>query len=332
LIEVSADQVLHTPRSFAADWDLQLAEPPDDPDSLLAATTAEPIEALAFSTGLTGNAFQVAGPRGRALTSPATLLSVVGTMGPFVERGRPASTADDVVLGPALAKELGADVGDQVAVDTGGEGDQPYVVSGIGRLDDGDDTDQEFFVTPDGLARIQPVDESTTEGAFLRLGDAPDDVRQRLAALGWISAVPPSRIANLGEIGSVPRLLALALCVLGLGGATHSLLVAGRKRRHDLAVATSLGFTRRQLAATMQWQGLLTAGAALVLGLPLGALAGRLIWRAVAEDAGALDLVSIPWAVLLIVPVATLVAVGGVASIVGHRTAMLDPARTLRGE
>ncbi len=130
----------------------------------------------------------------------------------------------------------------------------------------------------------------------------------------------------------MPRLLAVALAVLGLGGVTHSLLVAGRRRRHDLAVATSLGFTRRQLASTVRWQGVLTVCAAIVVGLPLGALLGRLIWKHVANGVGAVDLVSIPWTMVLAVPATTLLLVGCVASVVGHRTAMLDPARTLRGE
>jgi hypothetical protein len=86
------------------------------------------------------------------------------------------------------------------------------------------------------------------------------------------------------------------------------------------------------VASTVRWQGLLTAGAAVVVGLPLGAVVGRLIWKRVAHGVGAVDLVAIPWVVVLLVPVATLLAVGCVASVVGHRAAMLDPARILRGE
>ena len=123
-----------------------------------------------------------------------------------------------------------------------------------------------------------------------------------------------------------------ALGVLGLGGVVHSLLVASRRRRHDLAVATSLGFTRTQLASTVRWQGLLTASAAIVVGLPLGVLVGRLIWKQVADGVGALDLVSIPWATFVLVPAVALLIVGALGTVVGHRTARLDPARTLRGE
>jgi ABC-type lipoprotein release transport system permease subunit len=332
LVDVSAGDVLRTPRAFAAAWDLELSDAPDDREALIASTAAEPIEAFAVATRVSGNVFLATGPRATALVSPGSLDVIVGSMGPVLERGLPAATADDVVLGSAIADDLGVDIGDRLSVNSGANGDQAFVVSGIGRLADGDETDRVFFVTPEGLGRLQSIDEQSVDGAYVRLGAVDDRVRERLADLGWVATVPPSKVANLSEVGSVPRLLAVALAVLGLGGVTHSLLVSGRRRRYDLAVATSLGFTRRQVAATVRWQGLLTAGVAIVVGLPLGALLGRLVWKHVADGVGAVDLVSVPWAMLLLVPAAALLAVGCVASVVGHRTAALDPARTLRGE
>lgn len=332
LVDSSADDVLSTPRAFGADWDLQMGEQPDDPEATIAATAAEPVEAFALVKQVTGNVSLAAGPHATALVGPSTLEQVVGSMGPLLERGRPAVSPDDVVLGPAIAEELGADVGDRVTMTSDTGADLAFTVSGIGRLDDGDETEQTFFLTPDGLDRLQPADEQTLANAYVRLGSVDDEVRQRLADLGWIATIPPSRVSSLSEIGSVPRLLATALAVLGLGGVTHSLLVAGRRRRRDLAVARSLGFTRHQVASTMRWQGVLTAGVAIVVGLPLGALLGRLVWKHVASGVGAIDLVSIPWAMVLLVPVTTLLVVGCVASVIGHNTAGHDPARALRGE
>ena len=68
------------------------------------------------------------------------------------------------------------------------------------------------------------------------------------------------------------------------------------------------------------------------VGLPVGVLIGRPIWKRVAEGVGALDLVSIPWATFVVVRAAALLVVGALGTVVGHRTARLDPARTLRGE
>ena len=332
LIDVSADEVLRTPRAFAADWDLEMSEPPDDEEAVIAATAAEPIDAFAISVRVDGSMFAVAGPEKTSLASPGSLDPIVGSMGPFIDRGRAAQTAEDVVLGESFAQELDVDLGDRIEIDLGDRVRQPFVVSGIGRLSDGDETDRAFFVTPEGLGRLQITDEPAIDGAYVRLGDVDDGVRERLAELGWTPTSPPSRVANLSEIGSVPRLLAIALGALGLGGVVHSLLVASRRRRHDLAVAMSLGFTRTQLASTVRWQGLLTASAAIVVGLPLGVIVGRLIWKQVADGVGALDLVSIPWATFVVVPAAALLMVGALGTVVGQRTARLDPARTLRGE
>ena len=139
-------------------------------------------------------------------------------------------------------------------------------------------------------------------GAFVRLGDIDAAGRARLADLGFVPATPPSRIANLSQIGSVPRLLAIALALLGIGGATHGLLVATTKRRADLAVARALGFTPRQAASSVRWQGIVITTAAVVVGVPLGLVVGRLVWKQVAAGVGAVDLVSIPWPMILIAP------------------------------
>jgi ABC-type lipoprotein release transport system permease subunit len=239
---------------------------------------------------------------------------------------------DDVVLGAAVAKSIGADIGDRVTVDAGGRRDNEFIVSGIGRLSDGDETDLAVVTTPDGLMRLQSSDQLAIEGAFIRLGDIDAGGRSRLADLGFVPTTPPSRIANLAQIGSVPKLLAIALALLGIGGATHGLLVASTRRRADLAVARALGFTPRQAASSIRWQGSMITAIAVVVGVPLGVVIGRLVWKQVAQGVGAVDLVSIPWPMILIAPLVALAAMVTVASIVGRRAARLQPAAVLRSE
>lgn len=196
----------------------------------------------------------------------------------------------------------------------------------------GDETDLVFFTTPDGLARLQGSEPVAVDGAFVRLGDIKSAGRARLADLGFVPATPPSRVANLGQIGSVPRLLAIALAVLGIGGATHGLLVATTQRRADIAVARALGFTPRQAASSNRWQGLVITVVAVVVGVPLGMIVGRVVWKQVAAGVGAVDLVSIPWPMVLIAPLIALAVMVLVASIVGRRAAQLQPATVLRSE
>ena len=300
---------------------------------MIAAVSAEPgVDAFALRLETNGNQFVITGPGGTSLMSPQTYQSITGSMGPFIEQGQTAATEDDVVLGVSIATAIGADVGDAVTVATGEQGDQEYIVSGIGRLSDGDETDLAFFTTPDGLARLGGPDSTNVNGAFVRLGDIDAAGRVRLAGLGFVPATPPSRIANLSQIGSVPKLLAIALALLGIGGATHGLLVATTKRRADLAVARALGFTPRQAASSVRWQGIVITTAAVVVGVPLGLVVGRLVWKQVAAGVGAVDLVSIPWPMILIAPVAALALMVTVASIVGRRAARLEPALVLRSE
>jgi ABC-type lipoprotein release transport system permease subunit len=333
LVDGSTTEVLRTPSAFAAPWDLQLTAQPDDPDAVIGAASAEPgVEALALQFAVTGNQFVITGPDGTSLVSPQTFQSITGSIGPFVDRGRPPAAVEDVVLGEAVAESIGADVGDAVRVDAGEQGDQEFIMSGIGRLSDGDETDLAFVTTPDGLTRLQSSDQLAINGAFIRLGNADDEAIDRLADLGFVPTTPPSRVANLSQIGSVPRLLALALAVLGIGGATHGLLVASNRRRADLAIVRALGFTPRQAASTVRWQGIVMTALAVVVGVPLGIIIGRLVWKQVAAGVGAVDLVSIPWPIIVIAPVVALAAMVTVASVVGGRAARLQPAAVLRSE
>ncbi len=216
LVDESTTEVLRTPSAFAADWDLQLTAQPDDPDAVIAAASADPgVDAFALQFAVTGNQFVITGPDGTGLVSPQTFQSITGSMGPFIDRGQPAATVDDVVLGETIAESIGADVGDVVTVDAGEQGDQEFIVSGIGRLSDGDETDLAFVTIPDGLTRLQSSDQLAINGAFVRLGEADTASRSRLADLGFVPTTPPSRVANLSQIGSVPKLLAIALAVLG---------------------------------------------------------------------------------------------------------------------
>ena len=76
----------------------------------------------------------------------------------------------------------------------------------------------------------------------------------------------------------------------------------------------------------------MTACAAIVIGVPVGLFVGRVVWKQVADGVGAVDLVSIPWLAVVVIPIAALVIVTAMASIVGCRAAALDPATVLRSE
>lgn len=329
MVERSTSEVLRTPSAFGADWDFELIDAPSDPEATIAATMQEPIEALATLHSVSGTDFSVSGPGGLGLAQPFSFDQLVGSIGPFIARGRVATAADEVVLGPKFAQRIGADVGDEITFQPGSVS---FQVSGIGLMSDGDETDNSVVMTVEGTLRLSGGEPSDTSGAYLRLGQSDQTVRDRLANLGWTPATPPSKVQNLDQIGTVPRLLAIALAVLGLAGAIHAMLVAMSQRSGDIAVVRALGFTPGQASRAVTWQAVATACAGIVVGIPAGLLAGRMIWKQVAEGVGAADLVSIAWLQLVAVPIAAMCVLAVAGMLVGRRAARLDPARVLRSE
>jgi len=142
----------------------------------------------------------------------------------------------------------------------------------------------------------------------------------------------PGDIKNYAGIRDTPLALAAVLAVLAAGTLSHVLLTGVRRRRRDLAVLKTLGFTRRQVLAAVAWEASAFAAVALLAGLPVGVLAGRLAWAAFANEAGVSPAASVPLpTVLLIVPV-TLLLANLIAAWPGWRAARLRPAAVLRTE
>jgi ABC-type lipoprotein release transport system permease subunit len=55
-------------------------------------------------------------------------------------------------------------------------------------------------------------------------------------------------------------------------------------RRRDVAVLRALGLTPRQAAACVGWQAAVIGAVAVLVGVPLGMVVGRQIWRLVADS------------------------------------------------
>ena len=64
--------------------------------------------------------------------------------------------------------------------------------------------------------------------------------------------------------------------MLAVATMTHVLLTSARRRRRDLAMLKALGLVRRQVLGVVEWQAVTLAATALLFGVPLGLLAGRL--------------------------------------------------------
>ncbi len=112
----------------------------------------------------------------------------------------------------------------------------------------------------------------------------------------------------------------------------HTLALAARRRRHDLGVLRVLGFTRGQTLATVACQASVLVVAALVLAVPLGIAAGRLIWMGFADQLGVVPSAVVPLVGTLAVVGAALAVAQLAAAVPAWRAARVSAATALRAE
>jgi hypothetical protein len=142
----------------------------------------------------------------------------------------------------------------------------------------------------------------------------------------------PAEIENYRSIGATPDVLALTLAAGAVAGLALTLGASVRRRRRDLALLRTFGFTRRQLLASIAWQASVAGVIGLVLGLPLGILIGRWLWILFARYIDAVPQPTIPLLSMIIVIAATLALANLVAALPGRNAARTSTAQVLRGE
>ena len=142
----------------------------------------------------------------------------------------------------------------------------------------------------------------------------------------------PGDIRDYASIRDTPLALAVVLAVLAVGTLAHVLLTGVRRRRRDLALLKTLGFTRRQVLGTVAWEATAFAAVALLIGLPLGVVAGRWAWALFANAAGVSATATVPLVTVLLAIPATLLAANLIAAAPGWEAARLRPALVLRTE
>ena len=197
----------------------------------------------------------------------------------------------EAALGPVTLDRVGKRVGDSVVLD-GGAGPAPYEVTGAVLLPEinqgGPGLGEGALVTLDAFTQVTP--DTPPQVALLRLGPGADDSSGGLDELRitdeLVGPALPDALYDLERVRSLPVLLAAFVALAGLATLVHSLVSLVRSRRRDLALLTTLGFTRSQVAATTAWHGAALGLVSVAVGLPLGVVAGLWGWRAVAGQLG----------------------------------------------
>jgi hypothetical protein len=119
------------------------------------------------------------------------------------------------------------------------------------------------------------------------IGAPPGGVYQVPRVLG-------ASIVNANQMTGQPLALALALGVAALVSLSAAVAATARRRRRDLAVLQALGLTRRQRRGIIAWQTRTLLAVAVMVGLPLGLLAGRWTWAGFATSLGVVPVTVLP--------------------------------------
>jgi hypothetical protein len=142
----------------------------------------------------------------------------------------------------------------------------------------------------------------------------------------------PAEIVNYKTIGITPTLLVSGLALGAIAALALTLLASVRQRRRDLALLKTIGFVRRQLAAALAWQATVAAAVGIVVGVPLGVIAGRWLWTLFAEQIYAVPYPTVPVLSLVLVGVGTLVLANVIAAVPARTAARTPTAFLLRSE
>jgi hypothetical protein len=152
---------------------------------------------------------------------------------------------------------------------------------------------------------------------------------------GGTYELPPllaSSVLNAQQLGGQPLALAVGLAVAALLSIAMTVLTLVRRRRRDFALLKALGMTRGQVLASVAWQASVTLVIAVVVGGPLGVIAGRLAWRGFAGSLGVVPVTEVP-VLTVVAGLMALIAAGNLlASVPGAIAARIRPGIVLRAE
>ena len=142
----------------------------------------------------------------------------------------------------------------------------------------------------------------------------------------------PAQIIDYGSLGSTPVVLGTALALGAVVAMGLTLITSVRRRRRDLALLKTLGFTRRQLAAAIAWQSSVATAIGTLLGVPLGVVLGRFLWDLFAHEIYAVPRPTVPIVSVVIIVVSAMVLANVVAAAPGRVAAKTSTALLLRAE
>jgi len=337
----SLDHLLDTPRLYGTTWDFALA----DWEAGMTASRAD-----AAIANMAGVAAAAIGDGGIEVVVDGTRVDlfvaepIVGEALPPMLEGRRPTAADEVALGARTMREIRAATGDTVAISLQNLADRRMEVVGtivLPATSDRSGLGDGVFLTLDGLYRLVPQIAEFGGGVsylFVDLAEGADRdatvtaLRERLGDLAVVDARKPTELVDFGRVRGIPLVLGVVLAVMSVAALVHLLATAVRRRRADLALCRALGFSRRQLAATVSWQASITVSIALMVGVPVGLAIGRAAWAWLAHDLGVQFVARAPALAVGAVVLVGLAFANAAALLPARSASRTRPAAVLRAE
>jgi MacB-like periplasmic core domain/FtsX-like permease family len=278
-------------------------------------------------------------------------------VGPPLLSGHDFDGVNQVVLGASTLAELHKRVGGTVRVDGTGKGPttlqivgtatMPSIgVTGSSHLEMGTGALLSYTLIPPKARNVFDVQQPGPNAVLVRFkkGANPAAATASLQSIvrknpqiagdgGFVEGVErPAEILNYRTLGTTPTLLGAALAAGAVIALGLTLVSSVRRRRTDLALLKSLGFTRRQLASAIAWQASIAVGIGCVIGIPLGLALGRFLWDLFVRQINAVPDPTIPTASVVLIGVGALVLANLVAAVPGRIAARTPTAQLLRSE
>ena len=275
---------------------------------------------------------------------------------PPILSGHGLDAADQIVLGPVTLAALGKHIGDTVTFSNGLS--KPSTLTIVGTLTMPTLGDSSGLGTgalvatsrfPTSLLNLQSSSIPGPNVILVRIrpGVSPTAAYQSLTRIdtevnkipqaqgsagGIVKVLRPAEIVNFRSMGTTPTVLAAGLALGALAALGLTLIASVRRRRRELALLKALGFTQRQLAASIAWQASVASIIGCVVGIPLGVIAGRLLWNDFARSINVVPSPTVPVLSVTLIAIGALVFANLVAAIPGRTAARTPTALVLRAE
>jgi ABC-type antimicrobial peptide transport system permease subunit len=271
---------------------------------------------------------------------------------PPILSGHHFDAPNQVVLGAATLAQLHKRIGESVLVSGGGTpptrlrivgtAAMPATGSNGTHLEMGTGALLSATLIP-SIAR-NPLDAPVTgpNAIFVRLrrGASAGSLRQIANELSntsdggvdLLAVQRPAEIINYRSLGATPALLGGALAVGAASAFGLTLISSVRRRRREVALLKTLGFTRGQLAAVVAWQSSVAVAVGVVVGVPVGVVFGRWLWELFAHNIDVVPSPTVPALSIVLIALGALVLANLVAAVPGVMAARTKTASLLRAE